>query len=567
MLKQLFGEKINKTRITPLTTKIILIFAIFILVSNLASNYINLTYNRSGLVKFIRELLIRDLKEMYTICNTQFEIYQYSNDLKGSVENIQRNAFGQFKNKKSLFLGVKEDGAIIFQASNIKKYSRFSDQKTLTLMRQNREQKRILEGSLPFQFNGDTYFGLYKYNPKWEAYIIRGEEYNEFYAESTQIFRNISLIIIIITLFTAILGIILLNHITRFVTVITERIMEMTQSQQLGIIDLEGASNDNITFLGMAFNSLSSTINNLLFIFRKFVNRDIAEKAYQEREVRLEGKQLELTILFSDIKRFTFITETLGNDIIKLLNVHYDNTIKEIIKYDGIIGSIIGDALLAVYGVFNETGANKSYQAVISAYKIQELAASLREKMHQKYDQIVREKGTLSEAEEKVYQAVLIEVGVGIDGGKIFYGNIGSYERMTNTVIGDNVNAASRLEGLTRVYNVPIIVSTYVKNEIERTTPNHGLIFVEIDTVLVKGKTIGAKIYWPVRQEVYNNDSELRNGIRNFTQGLNLYYSGDWEKAHRIFTEVPFALAEVFKERTLGECPEKWDGIWKMTSK
>ena len=141
MLKHIIGEKINRTRITPLTTKIILIFALFILVSNLASNYINLTYNRSGLVKFIRELLIRDLKEMYTICNTQHEIFQYSDDLKGSIENIERNAMGQFQNQKSVFLGVKEDGAIIFQASNIQKHPRFLDQKTLDLMRRNREQQ------------------------------------------------------------------------------------------------------------------------------------------------------------------------------------------------------------------------------------------------------------------------------------------------------------------------------------------------------------------------------------------------------------------------------------------
>jgi len=375
------------------------------------------------------------------------------------------------------------------------------------------------------------------------------------------------LIIIIITLFTAILGGIILNHITRFVRVITDRIMAMTQSQQMGIIDLKGATNDNITFLGMAFNSLSSTINNLLFIFRKFVNRDIAEKAYREREVRLEGRQLELTILFSDIKRFTFITETLGNDIIKLLNVHYDNTIKEIINNDGIIGSIIGDALLAVYGVFNETGANKSYQAVLSAYRIQELAASLREKMRLKYEQIYQEKGSLTEAEEKVYQAVLIEIGVGIDGGKVFYGNIGSQERMTNTVIGDNVNSASRLEGLTRIYNVPVIISAYVKEEIERDTDKHDLIFIEIDTVLVKGKTIGAKIYWPVPKHTYDNDREFSEALQSFSTGLNLYYSGMWEEAHVVFGEIPLALADVFKERTLGDCPEKWDGIWKMTSK
>jgi adenylate cyclase len=565
MLDRIIGKKINKTRIVPLTTKIVLIFTIFILVSNLASNYINLIYNRTGMVKFIRELLIRDLKEMYTICNTQYEIFQYSNnDYKGSVENIGRNALAQFKNKKSIFLGVKENGDIVFQASRLKKYATFGDGKTLSLMGQGRK-KGILEGSLPFRFNGDVYFGLYKYNPKWGVYIIRGEEFNEFYAESTRIFRTISLIIIIITVITALLGVIILNHITRFITVITDRIMAMTQNQQLEIIQLQGATNDDITFLGMSFNSLSSTINNLLFIFRKFVNRDIAQKAYQEREVRLEGRQLELTILFSDIRRFTFITEMLGPDIIKLLNVHYDNTIKEIIKYDGIIGSIIGDALLAVYGVLNESGVNKSYQSVVSAYKIQAIAASLRETMRVKRDQILREKGALSEVEQKVYEAVLIEVGVGIDGGVVFYGNIGSQERMTNTVIGDNVNSASRLEGLTRIYNVPVIVSGYVKDDIENNVPNHGFVFVEIDKVQVKGKTIGSKLYWPIPGEKY--DTDLRSNIAAFSRGLQLYYDGDWKSAHRLFSENPLAVAEVFKERTLAECPEKWDGIWKMTSK
>ena len=90
--------------------------------------------------------------------------------------------------------------------------------------------------------------------------------------------------------------------------------------------------------------------------------------------------------------------------------------------------------------MLNESGGNKSYQAVISAYKIQELAASLREIMHQKKEAIIQGKVALTEAEEKVYQAVLIEVGVGIDGGVVFLGLSVPMERMTNTVIGDNVN-------------------------------------------------------------------------------------------------------------------------------
>ncbi|MCL6590644.1 MAG: adenylate/guanylate cyclase domain-containing protein [Firmicutes bacterium] len=613
MFNKIFGKKIDKTRIIPITSKIVAVFVIFILISNFASNYINLSFNRSAMIKLMRELLIKDLKEMYTFCNTQHEIYLYSNNYKSAVSEVQKYAKSQFKNKKSLFLGVKEDGSYIFQASptakdiisypvsstpidsahpggdaldgitaapkNATVNDKFTDQETLRLMRLGL-QNNVFEGSLPFKYHGENYFGLYKYNSNWEAFLIRGEELNEFYQDSQIILRNIAIIIVIMTLISAILGIIIINHITRFIGVITSRIMTMTQNQQLDLIDLKGASNDDITFLGMAFNSFSSTINNLLRIFRKFVNRDIAQKAYQEREVRLEGAQRELTILFSDIKSFTFITETLGTDIIKLLNVHYDRTIKEIIRYNGIIGSIIGDALLAVYGAMpdsainsgpmydgntEEIPQNKSYEAVISAYKIQKIAQSLRDKMTAKRAEIINQRGVLSETEETVYRAVLIEVGVGIDGGVVFYGNIGSYERMTNTVIGDNVNSASRLEGLTRIYQVPVIVSEYVKTDIEQHVPEHGIHFVEIDQVLVKGKTIKKKIYWPLLKEMQT--PELQAEIETFSQGLQLYYAGDWVNAAGFFQQCALPLAGIFKERTQTQCPEKWDGTWTMTNK
>lgn len=258
------------------------------------------------------------------------------------------------------------------------------------------------------------------------------------------------------------------------------------------------------------------------------------------------------------------ITETLGTDIIRLINIHYDKAIREIIDQNGVIGSIIGDALLAVFGTI-EVHKNKSYDAVMAAYKIQEVAASLRLEMRKRKEELQRRKKRLSAAEMRVYKAVLLEVGVGIDGGQVFYGNIGSYERMTNTVIGDTVNSASRLEGLTRVYKVPVIISEYIKKEIEAKVPDHNLQFVELDKVQVKGKTIGKKVYWPI--PLVQVDEKLQAELELFHQALQLYYEGNWRKAGGMFKELKLGVAEVFVERTSSRKPRDWKGMWEMKTK
>ena len=570
------SKKIGNTRVVPITSKIIIIFTISILVASFASNYINLAFNRSEMIKMMKELLVKDLKEVYDFSNTQYELYEFSKEEPGAYQSsmsmIESNALRQLKNRKSITLGLQLDGNIVFQASKIKRLNNFSDRSALRqIKRQHR--KGTGEGALTFFIKGEEYIGVYKYVPKWGVYLIRAEELNEFNEGSRRIFRDISIIIGIITLACTLIGIYIIRHTTRFIDHITHAIMKMIQSQQLELIELEGATNDNITFMGMAFNSLSSSINNLLSIFRKFVNKDIAIQAYQEKTVRLEGTQKELAILFSDIKGFTYMTETLGTDIIQILNLHYHQAIREIFRYEGLIGSIIGDALLAVFGINfgeSESGTNKSYQAVLAGYGIQAVAADLRKEMQKRREEILAFKGMLTREEEQVYQAVLLEVGVGIDGGTVFYGNIGSYERMTNTVIGDNVNAASRLEGLTRLYRVPVICSEYIKNDIEQHIPDHGIYFLELDTVQVKGKTVGQKIYWPIMPEILKTASGqlLASELKRFESGLDLYYKGQWREAFQIFKQCQLHAAVEFCERTrCGEPPQDWSGIWNITIK
>ncbi len=158
----------------------------------------------------------------------------------------------------------------------------------------------------------------------------------------------------------------------------------------------------------------------------------------------------------------------------------------------------------------------------------------------------------------------MIEVGVGIDSGEVFYGNIGSYVRMTNTVIGDNVNSASRLEGLTRVYKCPVIVSESVMNEV--TADTQEFLFLELDQVQVKGKTIGKRIYWPIKQNQV--DGVLKASFDLYSRALTAYYEGRWTEAERDFKGSKLPQADIFLERIEGaQAPANWNGVWTMTNK
>jgi class 3 adenylate cyclase len=565
MSKQKFTlfRKVGATRIIPLYGKIVVLFLFFLLASNLMTNYITLILGRSEQVKLMNQLLVKELKENFVTAGNQFEVFSYEQNLKSSRDTLGQAAQKVLTRANSLAFGLDEDGNFLYFASPNVQPTKFTDSSALQALVSHRAQG-VEEGPLEFVLDQRSYFGYYKYQPGWKSYLVRAEDKDLFFAESWKIFGTVSLLILLITLVTSVLAIFLLRHLFRFIDRITAELMKMQTTQELGIINLEGAPNDDVTYLGLSFNSLSSTVHNLMNIFRKFVTQDVATRAYKERDIRLEGTKQDLTILFTDIKGFTYMTETLGNDIIKLLNLHYDQAIRQIQSRDGIVGSIIGDALLAVFGTIDGARDRRAYKAVVAAYEIQEVAAHLRTEMLKRREEILAENGRLTSHEEKTFKAVMIEVGVGIDSGEVFYGNIGSYVRMTNTVIGDNVNSASRLEGLTRVYKVPVIVSESVMSEV--TTDTQEFLFVELDQVQVKGKTIGKRIYWPVRQNQV--DGLLKASLDLYSRALTAYYDGHWTEAERDFKGCKLPQAEIFVERIAGaETPANWNGVWTMTNK
>lgn len=561
ILERLAGRKINGVRVVPLMSKIIFIFAIFLLVSNFFSNYINLVLNRGEQTRLLNQILVKDLNDLHVFASRQTELLSFTGDEAAALTNIRTSAASRFQLDGSLAMAVRPDGSILFLEGEVATPDAF-DPVALEQMNERRSDGDN-DGSFQFQIDGISHLGVYRWHSDWDAFFVRAEQESEFLASSRQIFVQVSALILVISLICLIVGIFLIRYILRFVPMITQAIMAMQDTQELKQLDMSDAPNDDVTYLGLAFNSLAGTIDNLMGIFKKFVARDVAAKAYREREIRLEGTQRDLTILFTDIRSFTYMTETLGTDIIKLLNLHYDQSIRHIHDHNGDIGSIIGDALLAVFGTMG-TEENKSYQAIRAAYLLHDVAASLRKNMQEKREEIIRRRGSLTDAEERVYEAVLIEIGVGIDGGVVFYGNIGSYERMVNTVIGDNVNSSSRLEGLTRFYHVPVITSEYVKNEVEKDYADY--VFVELDTVQVKGKTQGKQIFWPIERA--RVDEKFEKDIEAYSEGLQLYYEGKWADSTRAFKRCGLKVAEVFTRRIEGQrAPRNWNGIWTMTEK
>ncbi len=552
----------GKTPIIPLSFKILGIFTCLLLLSNFTTNIINILLNQHEIISLNNNIMVGQLKDLYTASSNQYEIYSFSQDKQSTQDAMRQVAERSFTKKNTLAIAADGAGFVSFSISAAgEKYDVFPDMDTMRILREAKE-KGIFEGSIEFKANKGDYFGVYKYHPDWDYYLIWAELRSEVQSASIKVFGLIALSILILIILFLWVGLVIFSRMLAPIKKMIRSLYVMQESQNLSLLDLEGASNDDISYLGASFNALSSTINNILMIFQKFVSRDLVDRAYEEGIILLDGHQRDLTIMFSDIRHFTFMTEVMGNDIINLLNIHYDRAIETIYDHGGIIGSIIGDALLAVYGVA-EKDENKSIQALEAAMNLIDETDELREILKKRKAQILKTR-SLNAAEEKVFKAVLLDIGVGLDGGHVFYGNIGSKQHMTNTVIGDNVNSASRLEGLTRVYSLPIIVSEYIKTEVELESEKYR--FVEIDTVQVKGKTERKKIFAPIEIEKTSKKTLKKYDI--FEEALQLYYSGEWKKAKPLFESAALGVSQVFVERIgSNKVPKGWKGIWTMETK
>lgn len=564
MAKKRFFQYVGNTPIIPISVKILAIFISLILMSNFMTNLISVQLSQRQVTELTNRLTVTQLKELYKNASSQYQIYSYKKNREECLETLKKSASEEFTNRHSLALGFDRTGVALFCASaDGSDLFSFTDKTALAQMNENYE-RGIVDGQVNFVLRGEEYHGIYKYSEDWNVYLVRAESRRDTARYKVTIIAIITAVILLLTVLFVALGVYMFRALFVSISKITSSLYDMQQKSQLATIDIDDAPNDDITYMAASFNSLSVSVNNLLTTFQKFVSKDVVSKAYTDHTIKLEGMQRELTILFSDIKSFTYRTETLGNEIIDLLNVHYNNVIHDVHEENGVVGSIIGDAILAIFGSYRNPEL-KSLEAIDAGWRITYVTAELREKMKLQRKKI-EETRKLTAAEDRVYKAVLLDIGVGIDGGTVFYGNIGSDEHMTNTVIGDNVNSASRLEGVTRIYHLPIVVSEYIVDDVKDKSDRYK--FYEIDTIQVKGKTKGKKIYFPLDTE-NEAQQKLVDQFEIYEQALQAYYDGDWKNARKLFKQVKMEVADVFMERmgARGNAPDKWRGIWTMTTK
>jgi adenylate cyclase len=272
----------------------------------------------------------------------------------------------------------------------------------------------------------------------------------------------------------------------------------------------------------------------------------------QHGQALLGGQTSEATILFSDIRSFTTLTESLGaQGTVALLNDYFEIMVGCITDKNGMLDKFIGDAIMAGFGVPlpRDDAVDAAVQAAIA------MITRLRDWNRKRVAENLME----------------VHMGVGINTDSVVTGNIGSSKRMDFTMIGDGVNLASRLEGACKIYGTQIIISEFTK---ERLKGIYALR--ELDRIVVKGKTKQVSIYEVLD---FHDDESFPNRmsvVDHFTEGLKLYREADFARASHEFERAlvandkdkPSALY-IERCRTFMESPppEDWTGEWIMTEK
>jgi adenylate cyclase len=271
----------------------------------------------------------------------------------------------------------------------------------------------------------------------------------------------------------------------------------------------------------------------------------------------VEPKKTDITVMFSDIRGFTTISEKLdAQDLALFLNQYLSDMTSLVFEHHGTLDKYIGDAVMAFWGApFEEPG--HAARACNTALKMMERVREMQKKW---------------EAEGKPH----LDIGIGLNTGVASVGNMGSTLRYGYTALGDTVNLSSRLEGLNKDYGTHILLNETTYS----AAKDDGFLFREIDLIRVKGKLQPVTIYELIgratENSTYGTPDEVRQRLELFRQAHELYRNRRWADAQKSFQTILDTWPEDGPSRTywkrcqdylFDEPPSGWDGVFTMTHK
>ena len=283
--------------------------------------------------------------------------------------------------------------------------------------------------------------------------------------------------------------------------------------------------------------------------FKKYVPADLVRQLIDlEKEAVLGGEKRTITILFSDIADFTTISEQLSAEaLVEVLGVYFHEMSSIILQNGGTIDKYIGDAIMAFWGA-PVPQTNHASLACMSALKCQDYLDRLA-------------------AAGKPF----FRTRIGIHTGEVIVGNIGDEERLNYTIIGNSVNLANRLEGLSKYYGTRIIISDETMAQVAGE-----FVTRKLDLVAVKGQFHGMGVY-----ELVGNGDDLAPDrlefIELYHRAIDLYFRRRWQEALPIFQEAlrksggadsaSVLMAQRCTEYLATPPPEDWNGIYAFQAK
>ena len=284
--------------------------------------------------------------------------------------------------------------------------------------------------------------------------------------------------------------------------------------------------------------------------FSLYLSSDVIDQVLANPEsLKLGGDKKELTVFFSDVRDFTTMSESMTPEkLCELMNLYFTPMTKIVLDSKGVLDKFIGDAIMAFWGAPLEVpnSADVACEASINMLYVLDRLRVDFPKMG----------------------LPIVDIGIGLNTGPMSVGNMGSDERFTYTVMGDNVNLGSRLEGLTKEYGVKILLSDRTFKKISRTD----LHTRDLDTIRVKGKLEPVRVHELMRPDTFGvgKESLLREFTGNFNAARVHYLKRDWQNAQKSFMQCMMIRPEdksvgIYMERIAElkgmNLDDAWDGV------